>query len=111
MGEVYEAERTVKEWTVAVKLMTAEFSKDPVFRERMQREARITARLQLRRSRRATINGDAPIDGTDLNSLLKRFGPLTPPRAVAIITSNPGVRDCRPKNRKDQTSISYTSVE
>ena len=44
MGEVYEAEHTVKEWTVAVKLMTAEFSKDPVFRDRMKREARITAR-------------------------------------------------------------------
>lgn len=46
MGEVYEAEHTVKEWTVAVKLMTAEFSKDPVFRERMKREARIAGRLQ-----------------------------------------------------------------
>ncbi len=46
MGEVYEAEHTVKEWTVAVKLMTTEFSKDPVFRERMKREARIAGRLQ-----------------------------------------------------------------
>ena len=26
------------------------------------------------------------IDGTDPDSLLKRFSPLTPPRAVAIIT-------------------------
>ncbi len=26
------------------------------------------------------------IEGTDLDNLLKRFGPLTPPRAVAIIT-------------------------
>ncbi len=46
MGEVYEAEHTVKEWTVAVKLMSETFSKDPVFRERMKREARITGRLQ-----------------------------------------------------------------
>ncbi|OSC33815.1 serine/threonine protein kinase, partial [Mycobacterium decipiens] len=46
MGEVYEAEHTVKGWTVAVKLMSAEFSKDPVFRERMKREARIAGRLQ-----------------------------------------------------------------
>ncbi len=37
MGEVYEAEHTVKEWTVAVKLMTAEFSKDPVCRSRAVR--------------------------------------------------------------------------
>ena len=30
MGEVYEAEHTVKEWTVAVKLMSDTFSRDPV---------------------------------------------------------------------------------
>ncbi|WP_175611302.1 protein kinase, partial [Mycobacterium sp. SP-6446] len=46
MGEVYEAEHTVKEWTVAVKLMSDTFSRDPVFRERMKREARIAGRLQ-----------------------------------------------------------------
>ncbi|HEV7360890.1 MAG TPA: serine/threonine protein kinase, partial [Mycobacterium sp.] len=46
MGEVYEAEHTVKEWTVAVKLMSDQFSQDPVFRERMKREARTAGRLQ-----------------------------------------------------------------
>ncbi|OBK23429.1 serine/threonine-protein kinase [Mycobacterium asiaticum] len=95
MGEVYEAEHTVKEWTVAVKLMTAEFSKDPVFRERMKREARIAGRLQ--EPHVVPIHDYGEIDGqmylemrlvegTDLDSVLKRFGPLTPPRAVAIIT-------------------------
>ncbi len=95
MGEVYEAEHTVKEWTVAVKLMTAEFSKDPVFRERMKREARIAGSLQ--EPHVVPIHDYGEIDGqmflemrlvegTDLDSVLSRFGPLTPPRAVAIIT-------------------------
>jgi serine/threonine protein kinase len=95
MGEVYEAEHTVKEWTVALKLMSDTFSKDPVFRERMKREARTAGRLQ--EPHVAPIHDYGEIDGqmfmemrliegTDLDSMLNRFGPLTPPRAVAIIT-------------------------
>ena len=95
MGEVYEAEHTVKEWTVAVKVLNAEFSRDPVFRERMKREARIAGRLQephvVPIHDYGEIDGQMYlemrlIEGTDLDSLLKRFGPLTPPRAVAIIS-------------------------
>jgi serine/threonine kinase PknH len=95
MGEVYEAEHTVKEWTVAVKMMNAEFSKDAVFRERMKREARIAGRLQephvVPIHDYGEIDGQLYlemrlIEGTDLDSLLKRYGPLTPPRAVAIIS-------------------------
>jgi serine/threonine kinase PknH len=95
MGEVYEAEHTVKEWTVAVKLMSENFSRDPVFRERMKREARITGRLQ--EPHVVPIHDYGEIDGQmflemrliegfDLETVLKRFGPLTPARAVAIIT-------------------------
>jgi serine/threonine kinase PknH len=102
MGEVYEAEHTVKEWTVAVKLMSDTFSKDPVFRERMKREARIAGRLQ--EPHVVPIHDYGEIDGqmfmemrlvegTDLDSLLKRFGPLTPPRAVAIITQTASALD------------------
>ncbi|CAM4226250.1 Serine/threonine-protein kinase PknH [Mycobacterium basiliense] len=95
MGEVYEAEHTTKEWTVAVKLMTAEFSKDPVFRERMKREARTAGRLQEPHVVPVHDYGEVDgqmflemrlVEGTDLDSILKRYGPLTPPRAVAIIT-------------------------
>ncbi|BBX62846.1 hypothetical protein MSAS_20200 [Mycobacterium saskatchewanense] len=95
MGEVYEAEHTVKEWTVAVKLMTAEFSNDPVFRERMKREARIAGRLQEPHVVPIHDYGEIDgqmflemrlIEGTDLDSVLKRYGALPPPRAVAIIT-------------------------
>ena len=95
MGEVYEAEHTVKEWTVAVKLMSDTFSKDPVNRERMKREARITGRLQEPHVVPIHDYGEIDgqmflemrlIEGVDLDTLLKRFGPLTPARAVAIIT-------------------------
>ena len=95
MGEVYEAEHTVKEWTVAVKLISETFSKDPVFRERMKREARIAGRLQEPHVVPIHDYGEIDgqmflemrlIEGTDLDSVLKRFGPLAPPRAVAIIT-------------------------
>ena len=95
MGEVYEAEHTVKEWTVAVKLMSENFSNDPVFRERMKREARITGRLQEPHVVPIHDYGEIDgqmflemrlIEGVDLDTVLKRFGPLTPPRAVAIIT-------------------------
>src|ERR1700758_5073823 len=95
MGEVYEAEHTVKEWTVAVKLMSDTFSKDPVFRERMKREARTAGRLQephvVPIHDYGEIDGQMYmemrlIEGTDLDSVLKRYGPLSPPRAVAIIT-------------------------
>lgn len=40
MGDVYEAEDTVRERVVALKLMSQTLSSDPVFRTRMQREAR-----------------------------------------------------------------------
>lgn len=39
MGDVYEAEDTVRERIVALKLMSETLSSDPVFRTRMQREA------------------------------------------------------------------------
>ncbi|MGH3847500.1 MAG: protein kinase domain-containing protein, partial [Pseudonocardiaceae bacterium] len=94
MGEVYEAEDTVKDRVVALKLMSEAFSQDPVFRKRMQREARTAGRLQephvVPIHDWGDIDGQLYVDmrlieGTDLFALLKRFGPLTPPRAVAII--------------------------
>ncbi len=45
MGEVYEAEDTRKGRVVALKLISPEFSDDPTFRARMQREAAAAGRL------------------------------------------------------------------
>jgi serine/threonine protein kinase, bacterial len=94
MGEVYEAEDTAHERKVALKLMSAAFSQDPVFRKRMEREARTAGRLQ--EPHVVPIHDFGEIDqqlfvdmrlieGSDLGSVLSRFGPLAPPRAVAII--------------------------
>lgn len=94
MGDVYEAEDTVRERMVALKLMSPTLSNDPVFRSRMQREARTAGRLHephvVPIHDFGEIDGQLYvdmrlIDGQDLGSMLKRYGPLSPPRAVAII--------------------------
>ncbi|OBK22020.1 serine/threonine protein kinase PknE [Mycobacterium asiaticum] len=94
MGDVYEAEDTVRERVVALKLMSQTLSQDPVFRTRMQREARTAGRLQephvVPIHDYGEIDGQLYvdmrlIDGKDLAALLKRYGPLPPPRAVAVV--------------------------
>lgn len=94
MGDVYEAEDTVKERVVALKLMSAAFSGDPVFRKRMQREARTAGRLQephvVPIHDFGEIDGQLYVDmrlieGIDVAAVLSRYGPLAPPRAVAIV--------------------------
>ncbi|WP_156675639.1 serine/threonine-protein kinase, partial [Mycobacterium sp. E188] len=94
MGDVYEAEDTVRERTVALKLMSQTLSNDPVFRSRMQREARTAGRLQEPHVVPIHDFGEIEgqlyvdmrlIDGKDLAGMLSRYGPLSPPRAVAIV--------------------------
>lgn len=94
MGEVYEAEHTVKKFTVALKLMSQAVSQDPVFRKRMEREALITGRLLEPHVVPIHDYGEIDgqlfvemrlIEGTDLGSMLEEHGPLPPARAVAII--------------------------
>ncbi|BBZ44287.1 serine/threonine protein kinase PknE [Mycobacterium parmense] len=94
MGDVYEAEDTVRERIVALKLMSPTLSSDPVFRSRMQREARTAGRLHephvVPIHDFGEIDGQLYvdmrlIDGTDLAAIVKRYGPLSPPRAVAIV--------------------------
>ncbi|MGE5693706.1 MAG: serine/threonine-protein kinase [Candidatus Sericytochromatia bacterium] len=93
-GEVYEAEDTVKERIVALKLLREATSKDPVFRERMKREAHAAGRLQEPHVVPIHDYGEIDgllyvdmrlIDGVDLHTLLEKSGPLPPARAVAII--------------------------
>ncbi|SPM36870.1 serine/threonine protein kinase [Mycobacterium rhizamassiliense] len=94
MGDVYEAEDTVRERVVALKLMSQTLSNDPVFRARMQREARTAGRLQephvVPIHDFGEIDGQLYVDmrlieGSDVATLLSRSGPLTPPRAVAVV--------------------------
>jgi len=94
MGEVYEAEDTRKGRVVALKLISPQFSHDPTFRARMQREAGAAGRLTephvVPIHDYGEINGQLyldmrMIDGENLATVLKRSGPLSPPRAVAIV--------------------------
>jgi serine/threonine-protein kinase len=94
MGEVYEAEDTTKDRIVALKLLPEAVSHDPVFRKRLQREAHSAGRLQEPHVVPIHDYGEIDgvmfvdmrmIDGTDLRKMLKKFGPMTPARAVAIV--------------------------
>jgi serine/threonine protein kinase, bacterial len=94
MGEVYEAEDTRKGRIVALKLISPEFSDDPMFRTRMQREAGAAGRLTephvVPIHDYGEINGQLYLDmrlieGANLAAVLKRTGPMSPPRAVAIV--------------------------
>jgi serine/threonine kinase PknH len=94
MGQVFEAENRVMDRVVALKLMSAQYSEDPEFKKRLQREARIAGRLQephvVPIHDAGEINGQLYvdmrlIDGTDLQTVLKSSGPMAPARAVAIV--------------------------
>jgi serine/threonine-protein kinase len=94
MGEVYEAEDTRKGRIVALKLISPQFCDDPTFRARMQREAAAAGRLTephvVPIHDYGEINGQLYLDmrlieGANLATVLKRTGPLSPPRAVAIV--------------------------
>lgn len=118
MGEVYEAEDTVKDRIVALKLLPEAVSHDPVFRKRLQREAHSAGRLLEPHVVPIHDYGEVDgllfvdmrmIDGTDLRKLLKDQGPMAPARAVAIVrqiasaldaahTSGVMHRDVKPEN-------------
>lgn len=93
-GEVYEAEDTTMRRVVALKLLGSTFSQNPVFRERLFREARTAGRL--REPHVLPIHGCGEIDGqvyidmrlvrgVDLEAVLQRQGALDPARAVHIV--------------------------
>lgn len=95
MGEVYRAYDTVKERTVAVKLLRTEIAADASFQERFRRESRVAARLQephvIPVHDFGEIDGVLYIDmrlveGASVKELLRSSGPLTPERATAIVT-------------------------
>jgi serine/threonine protein kinase, bacterial len=94
MGEVYEAEDTRKGRVVALKLISPQYCDDPTFRARMQREAGAAGRLTEPHVVPIHDYGEINdqlyldmrlIDGANLAAVLKRTGPMSPPRAVAIV--------------------------
>ncbi|MFE3002135.1 serine/threonine-protein kinase [Nocardia sp. NPDC059246] len=94
MGEVYEAYDTIKDRTVALKLLPEDLAADNRFRQRFRRESHTAARLSephiIPIHDYGEIDGLLYIDmrlirGADLGSLLSRDGPMPPERAVTII--------------------------
>lgn len=94
MGSVYEARDTVLDRVVALKLISGPYAQDPAYRQRLQREARIAGRLQdphvVPIHSTGEIDGHLYVDmrlinGTDLDTLIKRSGALPPARALAIV--------------------------
>jgi len=94
MGEVYRAYDTAKGRTVALKILSDQFSRDETFRTRFLRESHAAAILQephvIPIHDWGEIDGSMYIDmrlvqGQTLHDLIKQ-GPLEPARAVSIIS-------------------------
>jgi serine/threonine-protein kinase len=94
MGEVYEAEDTVRKRLVALKLMSPTVSRDPVFRARMKREAFTAGRLTephvVPIHDYGEIDGQLYVDmrlinGRDLHAVLAVDGAMPAAKAVAIV--------------------------
>jgi serine/threonine-protein kinase len=94
MGEVYEVEDVRKRRVVALKLISRQFSDNPVLRARIQREADTAGRLT--EPHVVPIHDYGEIDGQffvemrlingdSLRTLLTRYGPLSLARSVAIV--------------------------
>ncbi len=93
-GHVWEADDTVMDRVVALKLLRSDYSENERFRQRLFREARAAGRLHephvVPIHQCGEIDGQIYIDmrlipGTDLETVLAQQGALAPVRAVAVI--------------------------
>jgi serine/threonine-protein kinase len=94
-GHVWEAEDTVMDRAVALKLLRSDYSENEKFRQRLFREARAAGRLHephvVPIHQCGEIDGQLYIDmrlidGTDLEAALSQDGTLAPARAVAVVS-------------------------
>ncbi|MBW0016638.1 MAG: sensor domain-containing protein [Mycobacterium sp.] len=94
MGRVYRAHDTVIGRDVAIKVLSADLSAEPGYQERFRREAHIAARLA--EPHIIPIHDTGEIDGqlylvmpvvqgTNIQDLLERDGPMSPRRAAGVI--------------------------
>jgi serine/threonine-protein kinase len=95
MGTVYKAFDTETRREVAVKVLTPELASQPGFEARFRREAQAAARLSEPHILPVFEAGELEgrlflamplVDGADLQRLLHRDGPMTPARAVEVIS-------------------------
>jgi Protein kinase domain len=94
MGQVLRAHDDEHDRDVALKVLHPQWAQDQGYRDRFRREARIAARLTephvIPIHRFGEIDGQLFLDmrlvhGEDLDSLLRRTGPLDPARAVDLV--------------------------
>ena len=94
MGTVFRARDTLIDRDVAIKVLAAELSAEPGYQERFRREAYTAARLTEPHIIPVYEAGDIEdrlyltmpvIAGIDLEALLERQGPMSPPQAVKVI--------------------------
>ncbi|SHN74586.1 serine/threonine protein kinase [Geodermatophilus obscurus] len=94
MGQVLRAHDGEHERDVALKVLHPQWAQDEGYRDRFRREARIAARLTephvVPIHRYGEIEGQLfldmrLVDGEDLDSLLRRTGPMDPARAVDLV--------------------------
>ncbi|WP_267899272.1 serine/threonine-protein kinase [Nocardia stercoris] len=94
MGEVYLAYDSGRDRVVALKLLRAELTDDPVFRRRFRRESHTAAQMNephvIPIHDWGEIDGILYIDmrlvaGNDLKTVLAGGGPLPPERCVALV--------------------------
>lgn len=102
MGQVWLAVDTANDRRVALKLLPAELAADETYRARFEKEAELAARLHDPHIVPIRAHGELDgrlfiemefIDGTDLARLLRRDGPLPPPRAVDIVAQTAAALD------------------
>jgi hypothetical protein len=94
MGVIYRATELRLDRPVAVKLIAADRAAEPAFRERFERESRLTAAIDHPNVIPVYAAGEEAgrlylvmryVAGTDLRSLLERDGRLAPARAADVV--------------------------
>jgi len=102
MGVVFRATDLILDRRVALKLIAPAVVRDPVFRERFERECRVAAAIDHPNVVEIFHAGEEDgqlfltmryVEGTDLKTLLARERRLDAPRAVAIVAQVAGALD------------------
>jgi serine/threonine protein kinase len=102
MGVVYLAEHAVLERKVALKVLTPQMADDEAFRQRFLRESRLAARLYHPNVIPIHDAGESDgvlylamhyVEGTDLATVLRSRGPLSPDETISILEPVAGALD------------------